>query len=433
MEEGFVKGQSDNLPKIDIYTVSDFFSSNPSYISAEIKGVKLSKACRESYRDEAVGYVQVKREGNKCTVKCRISPEHKVKSKPYHCTLVCDESEEKVESVVCHDCAANQGGCKHTVAFLMWLFKISEAPATTSVKCYWMKPALSNVGSNVKFIKAKDFNKDCATISEITEDNEFCNTFISECKKRNANNIQIMTYFKDVNLEMKASLHYLICKYKSSKVQFSLNDFITFCKQNITEKQCNLIEKATSNQSDSPLWFELRYGRITASIAHEASKCKTSDGVLVEKILGAYQFKEPIAMQRGKRLENDVRREVEKIKNINIKKCGLFLLSEYPLLGASPDGITEDHIIEIKCPMKNKNLTKYINSNNLTPKCEAQVQLQMHFAKKRKAYFCIAHDDFETSKQVDVFEVFYNEEYCKNLIKQCTLFWKYVFDLLIVD
>lgn len=43
MEEGFVKGQSDNLPNIDIYTVMDFFSSNPSYVSAEIKGVKLFK------------------------------------------------------------------------------------------------------------------------------------------------------------------------------------------------------------------------------------------------------------------------------------------------------------------------------------------------------------------------------------------------------
>lgn len=72
------------------------------------------RAGRASYREEAVGYVQVKHEGSKCTVKCRVSPEHKVKSKPYHCTLVCDKNEGMVESIVCHDCAANQGGCKHT-------------------------------------------------------------------------------------------------------------------------------------------------------------------------------------------------------------------------------------------------------------------------------------------------------------------------------
>lgn len=256
------------------------------------------RAARESYRDEAIGYVQVKREGTKCTVKCRVTPEHKVKSKPYHCTLVCNENEEKVESVVCHDCAANQGGCKHTVAFLIWLFKKSEEPATTSVKCYWMKPALSKVGSNIKFIKAKDFKNE-GKLPEIAEDKNFFNNFVNECKKRNAYNTQIMTYFMDINIEMKVSLHYLICKYKSRNDQFSMNDFIKFCKHNITEKQCILIEKATKNQTATPLWFELRYGRITASIAHEASKCKTPDGVLIEKILGAYQFKEPIAIQRG--------------------------------------------------------------------------------------------------------------------------------------
>ncbi|CAH1975092.1 unnamed protein product [Acanthoscelides obtectus] len=41
MEAGFVKGLSDNSPNIDIYAVMKFISSNPSYTSAEIKGVKL--------------------------------------------------------------------------------------------------------------------------------------------------------------------------------------------------------------------------------------------------------------------------------------------------------------------------------------------------------------------------------------------------------
>lgn len=257
------------------------------------------RAGRASYRDEAIGYVQVKREGSKCTVKCRVSPEHKVKSKPYHCTLVCDENEGKVESVLCHDCAANQGGCKHTVAFLIWLFKRSEEPATTSVKCYWTKPALSKVGSHIKFIKAKDFKNESSSDLNITKDTTFFNKFVTECKKRKANNVQIMTYFMDTNIEMKVSLHYLLCKYKSGKDDFSMNDFIEFCKSNITEEQCILIEKATKDQSATSLWFELRYGRITASVAHEASKCNTPDGVLVEKILRAYQFKEPFAIQRG--------------------------------------------------------------------------------------------------------------------------------------
>lgn len=48
-----------------------------------------------------------------------------------------------------------------------------------------------------------------------------------------------------------------------------------------------------------------RYGRITASILHQASKCTTEDGTLVNLIFGA-TFRETPAMARGKRLESQV-------------------------------------------------------------------------------------------------------------------------------
>ena len=42
---------------------------------------------------------------------------------------------------------AQKGGCKHTIAFLFWLLRRSEESAVTDVKCYWQKPALSNIGN----------------------------------------------------------------------------------------------------------------------------------------------------------------------------------------------------------------------------------------------------------------------------------------------
>ncbi|VEN47228.1 unnamed protein product [Callosobruchus maculatus] len=74
-------------------------------------------------------------------------------------------------------------------------------------------------------------------------------------------------------------------------------------------------------------------------------------------------------------LEQEVRMQVEKLKNIKIEKCGFFLSNEHSILGVSPDGVTEEHVVEIKCPVKKNNITNYINSQILTPKCEAQVQL----------------------------------------------------------
>lgn len=56
-----------------------------------------------------IGYVQIKREGNICTVKGKICPEHKVRGKSYSQTITLDEQAEKVISCVCHDCAASSG------------------------------------------------------------------------------------------------------------------------------------------------------------------------------------------------------------------------------------------------------------------------------------------------------------------------------------
>ncbi|CAG9793255.1 unnamed protein product [Diatraea saccharalis] len=39
---GYVKAQSDNLPRIDMFMMSTYFSSNLDYTSAEIKGVKAA-------------------------------------------------------------------------------------------------------------------------------------------------------------------------------------------------------------------------------------------------------------------------------------------------------------------------------------------------------------------------------------------------------
>lgn len=74
------------------------------------------RSARETNGDDAVGFVQVQRLGNVCTVKAKITPEHRIKSKAYCCTFTCDETEETVLNVQCHDCAAQKGGCKHSVA-----------------------------------------------------------------------------------------------------------------------------------------------------------------------------------------------------------------------------------------------------------------------------------------------------------------------------
>lgn len=42
-DDGFSKGQSDNLPKVDMFMVASFIKDADSFSLAEVRGVKLNK------------------------------------------------------------------------------------------------------------------------------------------------------------------------------------------------------------------------------------------------------------------------------------------------------------------------------------------------------------------------------------------------------
>lgn len=123
-------------------------------------------------------------------------------------------------------------------------------------------------------------------------------------------------------------------------------------------------------------------------------------------------------------MEPKVRQIVATKQNIIIKESGLILNKDYPLFGASPDGISEEFVVEIKCPFSKKNFKNYIRDGEVTKKYMAQIQLQMLFAEKTMGLFCIAHEDFETSNNVDIYIVDYNEQFCSQLMDRSLSFWK---------
>lgn len=143
------------------------------------------------------------------------------------------------------------------------------------------------------------------------------------------------------------SMHQLAFKHKER----CCDTFLT--RLNISSNIIVEIEKATRDQCQTSLWYELRYGRITASRAYEVSRCKTVDGSLVASIMGGKTVDTP-AMKRGRILEEEVRETVSKLLKKKIKKSGLIVAKNYPMLAGSPDGIFDDHIVEIKCPNSKK-------------------------------------------------------------------------------
>ena len=74
----------------------------------------------ETYGDTTIGYVQVKQEGELCSIKCRICPEHKVRDKNYTVTAKIDEKEDRVLDLQCHDCAAAAGELANNKLMKVW-------------------------------------------------------------------------------------------------------------------------------------------------------------------------------------------------------------------------------------------------------------------------------------------------------------------------
>ncbi|XP_046601957.1 uncharacterized protein LOC124295573 [Neodiprion lecontei] len=377
MNIGFVKAQSDNLSKVTVLMVTEFFSESEYFDLAETSGVKARRAEREDYGDAAVGYVELRREGQFCAVRGRVCPEHRVNSKAYAVSIMVDEENESIKSVTCEDCAASASGCKHAIAVLMWVHRRSEETEPTATVCFWKKARFAQVASNVRSLKAKDMRQSKVQ-TELPDNTTFFKTLLDKMKKRQFDS-QIFRYY-----------------IKTDSNNMDVESFLRFASDTMTEDRCNLARNETQNQSESKLWNELRMLKI----------------------------RDTEAMERGRRLEKDVKLTEELLKT-NIQDCGLLLDSRFPIIGASPDGVGNDFVVEIKCPMTCKAKSRYIKENNqVANKFMAQIQLQMFMKKVKKGFFCVATHDFETSQSIKLICVEYDEDLVLDLIEKVMGFWK---------
>ncbi|KMQ87949.1 hypothetical protein RF55_12640, partial [Lasius niger] len=83
----------------------------------------------------------------------------------------------------------------------------------------------------------------------------------------------------------------------------------------------------------------------------------TSCAAIVKAILYP-SFIDNEAVKYGRENEEVARKELAIKLNKEIKPCGLFIDTENPCLGASPDGIIDENgLVEIKCPLSAEHLT----------------------------------------------------------------------------
>ena len=219
-----------------------------------------------------------------CILKARFIPEHRVRTAGYRVIAFIDEGreEDKIINAECLDCAASMGGCKHIIAFIMWIHRESELPPPTEVKYYLKKSPLSAVGTTIKFIKGKDMAPSPTRSRETSNDPN--NGFLAKVIQHGAANgsqAELIFQLTDQTKPLKElEITTLLFEFENLS-NGNPDEFLSFVRSKLTQEACIAVAKATVDQSTSRCWYRLRFARITASILSEAASCKT-DGTLVK-------------------------------------------------------------------------------------------------------------------------------------------------------
>ena len=228
------------------------------------------------------------------------------------------------------------------------------------------------------------------------------------------------------------------------------------------QKEAQIIEERTRNQSQSTAWHDQRLGRITASVMGDVMKTNhtTPSKSIIKTICEPTNLNHVPAIRWGNEHEEDAFRlytnvytnggappstvisgEVYTTISFHhaegqVVKSGLQVDTEYPYLGTSPDGIVKckccgTGVLEIKCPFKhrNDNMKEALKDRtfhlNMDFSCKrehkyfAQVQMQMYVAQANFA-------DLVTWTTLDcaIVRVARDQSYIEDMLSTTTGFWK---------
>ncbi|XP_041971818.1 uncharacterized protein LOC121727854 isoform X2 [Aricia agestis] len=201
-------------------------------------------------------------------------------------------------------------------------------------------------------------------------------------------------------------------KARASKRQYkikSTEETITEkdeCENQHAEKVNNReeVERDTILQAESPLWLELRRCLLTASSFGKVCKRRhnISSAPLVKSHLYSYSLDHIKSIKHGKVNEATAIRQLEEQISIKVHKCGLFIDEDFFFLGASPDGVFEEGLVEIKCPIsafgmnaedaiKAKKIKFWLPNGTINRRHDwyFQIQGQLHVTKKNLCLFAV--------------------------------------------
>jgi putative phage-type endonuclease len=184
------------------------------------------------------------------------------------------------------------------------------------------------------------------------------------------------------------------------------------------EEERKFFEENTKLQSGSGDWLRMRKKLLTASNFQKVCRRRrtTSCVNLVRDIIYSNQNLQTPSIKHGKHFEQTALRQLEKQLGVKILECGMFIDKEFQFLGATPDGLIENHtLVEIKCPFSAFNMKieeaidrKKINfwnkndhSINKKHAWYYQIQGQLHVTKRKTCILAVwisGNDNFKIER-----------------------------------
>ncbi len=163
-------------------------------------------------------------------------------------------------------------------------------------------------------------------------------------------------------------------------------------------------------------WFQQRLGKVTASNLHKVlAKTKTGYGadrghymtqLVLERITGnRAEGYTSAAIQWGIEQEQFARAAYEAYRGVLVEEVGFIPHPTIAMAGASPDGLVEGGMVEIKCPESKTFLEVILSNNPVESKYFAQMQWQMRCADRPWCDYVVFDPRFPPKAQLFIVRV----------------------------
>lgn len=153
-----------------------------------------------------------------------------------------------------------------------------------------------------------------------------------------------------------------------------------------------------STEQNSEAWLAERVGKFTGSNAIKLLRYGRTDKARVQSV----EFKGNKYTQRGHDLEPFAISAYEQVKDVKVERPGFITNDEYPECLFSPDGLTEEHVIEVKCfgEERHHKVRKDIPAEIL-----AQIHFGMLMTEKTKAHLVMFNPDIDSKRALYIVPV----------------------------